>query len=50
MKSQTISWLQVGQAVFVVARDKKWVQIEYVNLFTGQSEKGWVVKKYLKRL
>lgn len=50
MKSQTIGWIQVGQAVFVVARDKKWVQIEYTDLATGTSETGWVVKKYLKRL
>jgi hypothetical protein len=50
MKSQTVGWLQVGQAVFVVTREKKWVEIEYVDLTTGQSGKGWVVKKYLKRL
>lgn len=50
MKSQTIGWLQLGQAVFVVAWDKKWVQIEYTDLATGTSDTGWVVKKYLKRL
>ena len=50
MKSQTIGWLIVGQAVFVIAREKKWVEIEFVDFATGQSEKGWVAKKYLKRL
>jgi hypothetical protein len=50
MKSQTIGWLIIGQAVFVVAREEKWVEIGFVDLTTGQSEKGWVVKKYLRRL
>jgi hypothetical protein len=50
MKSQTVGWLQVGEAVFIVARGKKWMQIAYVDLSTGQTERGWVVKKYLKRL
>ena len=44
MKSQTIGWLIVGQAVFVIAREKKWVEIEFVDFATGQSEKGWVAK------
>jgi hypothetical protein len=50
MKSQTIGWLIIGQAVFVIAREKKWVEIEFVDLASGKSETGWVVKKYLKRL
>jgi hypothetical protein len=50
MKSYTVGLLQVGQAVFVVARNKKWVQIEYVDIDTGQVRRGWVVKKYMRRL
>jgi hypothetical protein len=50
IKSQTIGWLIVGQAVFVIAREKKWVEIEFIEFATGQSEKGWIVKKYPKRL
>jgi hypothetical protein len=50
MKSQTMGWLLVGQPVFVIAREKKWVEIEFVNFAIGKSAKGWVVKKYLKRL
>jgi hypothetical protein len=50
MKSDTVGILQVGQAVFRLQNNKKWIYVEGSDLVTGERVSGWVVKKYLRRL
>jgi len=50
LKSATVGILQIGQAVFSLSAQRKWLYIEGTNALTGEQVSGWVVKKYLQRL
>jgi hypothetical protein len=50
MKAATVGAISIGQVVFVLGYDKKWVRIEAVDLTSSEKVSGWVVKKNLKRI
>jgi len=50
MISPPVGALHVGDLVSVKTFAKKWIEIEYFDQLLGRNVRGWVVKKYLKKV
>lgn len=48
-KTRTIRQLIPGQPVMLIERRGKWIYIEYFDYLDAVTERGWVLKKYLRR-
>lgn len=42
--------LYPAQEVELIAQNGKWIKVSAINLYSGQKQTGWVLKKYLKRV
>ncbi len=48
--TSVVRWLVPGEEVEVLQFDKKWVQVVALDVVKNQTQVGWVLKKYLRRL
>jgi len=49
-RSEQVGAVHVGELVTIRRFDKKWVEIIFFDFAHGHGSRGWMVKKYLKRL
>lgn len=49
-KGDSLAILYPNQEVKLITKDHKWIYVEYFDYLEGVSKKGWVNKKYLKKI